>query len=172
MPAAPTSGVPADEIPDLPPVVRRFCRYVQVDTTSDPTSETVPSTERQKDLSRVLVDDLRRLGVEDAELDGHGYVYATLPAPVPAAEALPVLALVAHVDTSPDAPGAGVTPLVHTNYAGGRIALPGDPEVVLDPARQPALADAVGHDLITSDGTTLLGSDDKAGVAVIVQLAE
>ncbi len=169
----PVSGVPASEIPDLPAVVRRFCRYVQIDTTSDPASETVPSTERQKDLSRVLVDDLRALGVEDAEMDAHAYVFATLPSPLPPdeAEALPTLALVAHVDTSPDAPGAGVRPHVHRAYRGGALALPGDPSVVLDPERQPALRDAIGHDLLTSDGTTLLGSDDKAGVAVLVQLA-
>lgn len=174
MPDAPLSGLPADEVPDLPPVVRRFCRYVRIDTTSDPASGSVPSTERQKDLARVLVDDLLALGADDAEMDEHGYVYATLPSPLPPDEAAtrPVLALVAHVDTSPDAPGAGVRPLVHPDYAGGRIALPGDPEVVLDPDRQPALREVVGHDLLTSDGTTLLGSDDKAGVAVLVQLAE
>ena len=174
MPDVPVSGVPADEVPDLPPVVQRFCRYVRIDTTSDPASASVPSTERQKDLGRVLVEDLRRLGAADVEMDANGYVYATLPAPPtgPEAGALPVLALVAHVDTSPDAPGADVRPHVHMGYDGSRIALPGDPEVVLDPARQPALHDAVGHDLLTSDGTTLLGSDDKAGVAIIVQLAE
>ena len=167
---APVSGVPAEDVPDLPPVVQRFCRYARVWTTSDPDSETFPSTERQKDLSRLLVDELRAAGVADAEMDEHGYVYATVPAP-PGADDLPVLALVAHVDTSPDAPGEDVRPHVHAAYAGGAVALPGDPDVVLDPERQPALADHVGEDLITSDGTTLLGSDDKAGVAVIVQLA-
>lgn len=167
------SGIPADDLSDLPPVVRRFCRYVQIDTTSDPASDTFPSTERQKDLSRVLVEDLRHAGVLDAEMDAHGYVYGTLPSPLPDAEVaqLPVLALVAHVDTSPDAPGAGVRPHVHPDYRGGALALPGDPSVVLDPDRQPALREAIGHDLLTSDGTTLLGSDDKAGVAVLVQLA-
>ena len=168
----PVSGIPASEIPSLPPVVRRFCRYVQIDTTSDPASDAVPSTERQKDLSRVLVDDLRALGATDAEMDAYGHVFATLPCPLPNADALPTLALVAHVDTSPDAPGAGVRPHIHRDYRGGALALPGDSSVVLDPERQPALHDAVGHDLITSDGTTLLGSDDKAGVAVLIQLAE
>ncbi len=171
MRSVPTSGVPARSVPDLPPVVRRFCRYVQIDTTSDPDSDTFPSTDRQKDLGRVLVDDLREVGALDAEMDAHGYVFATLPSPLPDAGGLPTLALVAHVDTSPDAPGAEVRPHVHRAYEGGPIALPGDPSVVLDPDRQPALREAVGHDLLTSDGTTLLGSDDKAGVAVLVQLA-
>jgi tripeptide aminopeptidase len=112
------------------------------------------------------------MGVEDAEMDDWGYVYATLPSPLPPEEAqeLPVVALLAHLDTSPDAPGADVRPLLHPGYDGGALALPGG--ATLDPARQPALARHVGHTLITSDGTTLLGSDDKAGVAVIMQLAE
>lgn len=174
LPVPRVSGLPADSVPDLPPVVRRFCRYVQVDTASAHGADAFPSTERQKDLSRLLVDELRALGLADAEMDEWGYVFATLPSPLPPAEAatLPVLALVAHVDTSPDAPGAGVRPHVHPDYDGAALALPGDPSVVLDPDRQPALRDHVGHDLLTSDGTTLLGSDDKAGVAVIVQLAE
>jgi tripeptide aminopeptidase len=165
------SVTPWRDVPDLPPVVRRFCRYAEVWTTSDPDAEAFPSTERQKNLGRLVVDDLRQSGVADAEMDEWGYVFATLPAPLPANEAarLPVLGLVAHVDTSPDAPGRGVRPLVHAAYAGGPVPLPGG--VALDPDRQPALAEHLGHDLVTSDGTTLLGSDDKAGVAVIVQLA-
>ncbi len=160
-------------MPGLPPVAARFCRYVRVDTQSDPASATTPSTAKQLDLARMLADELRALGASDVEVDGHGYTTATLPSPLPAAAAgRPVLGLVAHVDTSPDAPGAGVRPHVHPAYDGGAFALPGDPSVVLDPARQPALLEHVGHDLITSDGTTLLGSDDKAGVAVIMQLAE
>ena len=174
MPPAPPASdppVPADEVPDLPPVARRFCRYARVWTTSKHGADAFPSTERQKDLARMLVDELRALGASSAEMDGWGYVYATLPAP-PGSEDLPVLALVAHLDTSPDAPGRGVRPHVHRGYAGGAVHFPGDPALRLDPRRQPALADHVGHDLITSDGTTLLGSDDKAGVAVVVQLAE
>ena len=167
----PTPPVPAEDVPDLPPVARRFCRYARVWTTSDPDAEGFPSTERQKDLGRLLVDDLRALGAADAEMDAHGYVTATLPAP-PGSEGLPVLALVAHLDTSPDAPGENVRPHVHRDYAGGAVVFPGDPALVLDPDRQPALRDHVGEDLVTSDGTTLLGSDDKAGVAVVVQLAE
>lgn len=161
-------------MPPLPPVAARFLRYVRIDTQSDPASETVPSTEKQKDLGRLLVDELRALGVRDAHLDAHGYVFGTIPSTLPESRTadVPVLALLAHLDTAPDAPGAGVTPVVHRNYDGGVLALPGDPAVRLDPARQPALRDHVGHDLITSDGTTLLGSDDKAGVAVLMQLAE
>lgn len=162
--------LPASEVPDLPPVVRRFCRYVAVDTTADPDSDTVPSTPGQRALGHLLVDELRAAGVRDAEADAHGYVYGTLPAPVPLPDA-PIVALVAHVDTSPDAPGADVRPHVTPAYDGTALALPGDPSVVLDPDRQPALREVVGHDLLTSDGTTLLGSDDKAGVAILVQLA-
>jgi len=111
------------------------------------------------------------MGVADAALDAHGYVMATLPAPA-ARAGVPVVGLVAHVDTSPDAPGAGVRPFVHPRYDGRVLVLPGDASVTLDPARQPVLLEHAGHDVITSDGTTLLGSDDKAGVAVIMQLAE
>jgi tripeptide aminopeptidase len=148
-------------------------QYVQIDTQSDPDSDKTPSTERQLDLSRLLLEQLRALGLE-AEMDDFGYVYATLPSTLDAdtAARTPVLGLVAHVDTSPDEPGGPVEPFIHTDYRGDVIALPGDPSVTLDPARQPALKDHVGHDLITSDGTTLLGSDDKAGVAVLMQLAE
>ena len=161
-----TAPLPAADVP-LPPVAARFCRYVQIDTTSDPDAASTPSTARQKDLARLLEAELRALGL-DAEMAETGVVYATFPAPVPSGA--PPLGLVAHVDTSPDAPGAGVRPLVHARYAGGRVALPGAPDLELSPATSPALAEAVGHDLITSDGTTLLGSDDKAGVAVIVEL--
>jgi tripeptide aminopeptidase len=160
--------VPRDPSAELPAVVERFLRYVRIDTEADRESSATPSSEKQKDLSRLLADELRELGVADAAMDEHGYVYGSLPATA-GAEAAPRLALVAHVDTSPDAPGGPVRPLVHRDYDGGVIRLPGDPEVTLDPARSPELAKHVGHDLITSDGTTLLGSDDKAGVAIIVQ---
>ncbi len=159
---------------DLPGVARRFLRYVQIDTQSDPNSETTPSTEKQKDLGRLLLEELRALGVADARMDEWGYVFGTLPSTLPEARAArtPVLALLAHMDTAPDESGANVKPVVHRNYDGGVLTLPGDPTVRLDPERQPALLRHVGEDLITSDGTTLLGSDDKAGVAVLMQLAE
>ena len=158
---------------ELPPVARRFVRYVQIDTQSDADSDSVPTTEKQKDLSRLLRDELRALGL-GTEMDAHGYVYATLPSTLPPERAsrLPKLGLVAHVDTSPDEPGGSVHPLLHPDYDGSTLRLPGDPDVTLDPDRQPALRDHLGHTLITSDGTTLLGSDDKAGVALIMQLAE
>ncbi len=161
---------------ELPGVVQRFLRYVQIDTQSDRDSRSTPSTEKQKNLSRLLTEELRELGIE-AEMDEYGYVYAPLAATPSAAlqgtaESTPVLALVAHVDTSPDEPGGPVKPQVHRDYDGKKLTLSGDPSVSLDPERSPELAHHVGHDLITSDGTTLLGSDDKAGVAIIMQLAE
>jgi len=158
----------------LPKVVERFLRYVRIDTQSDRDSTSHPSTERQKDLSRLLAEELRGLGLADAEMDGYGYVYATLPSTLPKEEATatPVLALLAHVDTAQDEPGGPVEPQIHFAYDGSAIALPGDPSVLVDPARSAALLEHVGHDLITSDGTTLLGSDDKAGCAVIMQLVE
>ncbi|GAB5534611.1 MAG: peptidase T [Rubricoccaceae bacterium] len=165
-----TRILPATEVPDLPPVVQRFCRYARVWTTSDPDSDTFPSTARQLDLSRQLVDELVEMGIVDAEMDEHGYVFGTLPSPTPAS--LPALGLVAHVDTSPDAPGEDVRPHIVEDYDGSVIALPGDPSITLDPDRSPALRGVIGHNLITSDGTTLLGSDDKAGVAVIMQLIQ
>ena len=145
-------------------VLDRFLRYVRIDTQSAFVSDTYPSTLKQLDLSRLLVEELREAGLEDAELTEHGYVFATLPGTVEA----PVVGLNAHVDTSPDAPGAFVQPQVIRGYEGGPIALPGDPSRVLDPEELPALAARVGHDLVTSDGTTLLGADDKAGVAEIM----
>jgi tripeptide aminopeptidase len=163
-----TESLPAESPVELPAVVERFLRYVRIDTEADRDSRTTPSSARQKDLGRMLAEELRALGVADAAMDDHGYVYASLPA-VGAVEGAPRLALLAHVDTSPDAPGGPVEPCIHRHYDGGVLSLPGDPSVELDPARSPELSKHIGHDLITSDGTTLLGSDDKAGVAVIMQ---
>lgn len=144
-------------------VLDRFLRYVRIDTQADPESATTPSSARQLDLSCLLVEELHALGLEDAALSEHGYVLATVPGEVGA----PAVALIAHVDTSPDAPG-GTEPVVHRVYDGRPIVLPGDDRQVLDPAEHPELAARVGHDLVTSDGTTLLGADDKAGVAEIM----
>ena len=146
-------------------LLERFLRYVAIDTQSAVDSSTYPSTEKQLDLSRLLVAELHALGLEDVELTEPGYVFATLPGTVPDA---PTVGLIAHVDTTPDTPGTGVRPIVHRAWAGETIRLPGDPSQVLDPAEMPALADKLGHDLVTSDGTTLLGADDKAGVAAIM----
>jgi tripeptide aminopeptidase len=146
-------------------VLARFMRYVVIDTQASVESTAYPSSAKQLDLSRLLVDELEAIGLDDAEVTEHGYVFATLPGTV---EGAPTVGLIAHVDTAPDEPGAGVRPIVHRAYAGGPIRLPGDPTQVLDPAELPALAARVGDDIVTSDGTTLLGADDKAGVAEIV----
>jgi tripeptide aminopeptidase len=160
--ASPLAAALADD------VLARFLRYVVIDTQASVESTGYPSSAKQLDLSRLLVDELRAIGLADAELTEHGYVFATLPGTV---EDAPTVGLIAHVDTSPDAPGTGVRPIVHHAYAGGQIRLPGDPTQVLDPAELPHLASRVGHDIVTSDGTTLLGADDKAGVAEIVAAA-
>lgn len=168
-----TDPPPQPSLPSLPRVAERFLRYVQVDTRSDPDSDSVPTTEKQKDLSRLLTEELRAMGLDDAAMDEHGYVYATVSTGSGGiGEGPPVLALLAHVDTAPDEPGGPVRPRIHPRYDGSVLELGGDPPVYLDPERSPALLDHRGHDLITSDGTTLLGSDDKAGVAVIMQLVE
>jgi tripeptide aminopeptidase len=145
-------------------------RYVQIDTQSDPSSPTQPSTEKQKDLSRMLVDELLAIGLSDAELDEHGYVYATIPATVEGD--IPVLCFCSHVDTSPDSSGAGVKPILHLNYDGSDIVLPDDPTIVITTTGHPYLKERIGDDIITASGTTLLGADDKAGVAIIVDLAD
>lgn len=148
----------------------RFLRYVQIDTQSDPNSTSFPSTEKQKNLSRLLVDELRAMGVEDVELDEHGYVYATIPANTDK-DNVPVICLCSHVDTSPDASGKDVKPIVHEKYQGQELILPDDPTQVLRTSEHPQLLDQIGHDLITASGLTLLGADDKAGVAEIMDVA-
>jgi len=148
--------------------VDRFLRYVRIDTQSAEDADTYPSTEKQLDLSRLLVDELHAIGLTDAALTEHGYVLATLPG----AAGAPVIGLIAHVDTTPETPGGGVEPIVHEAYDGAPIVLPGDPTQVLDPVEEPELAARVGHDIVTSDGTTLLGADDKAGVAEIMAALE
>jgi len=150
-----------------PELLDRFLRYVRLDTQSSRDSGTHPSTPGQLELGRLLVEELLALGLADAALDDGGYVMATLPANGPAPAQAPVVGLIAHLDTSPDAPGAGVEPLVHRGYDGGPIALPRD-GTVLDPDAMPELRAVVGHDLVTASGDTLLGADDKAGVAEIV----
>lgn len=154
----------------LPPfdhtVTERFLRYVAIDTQSDPNSPTTPSTEKQKNLGRLLAQELREIGLTDAEIDAHGYVYATLPAT--SAKRVPVVCFCSHMDTSPDCSGANVKPQIVSNYQGGDIALPGDPSQVIRANEHPALNSQIGNDIVTSDGTTLLGADNKAGLAEIV----
>lgn len=151
-------------------VLDRFLRYVQIDTQSDPASPTQPSTEKQKTLSRLLVSELLAIGFADAEMDINGYVYATVPANTD--KDVPVICFCSHVDTAPDFSGTGVKPQIVKNYAGGDIALVGDKSRVIRVAEHPELNNQIGNDIITSDGTTLLGADDKAGVAEIVTAAE
>lgn len=148
----------------------RFMRYVQVDTQSDPASETQPSTEKQKDLSRILVKELKEIGIADEELDEYGYVYGTVPAT--SKKGVPVLCFCSHVDTAPDCSGTGVKPILHMSYDGKDIVLPDDPTVVISTHNHPYLKERIGDDIITASGTTLLGADDKAGVAIIMDLAQ
>ncbi len=145
-------------------VLERFLRYARIDTQAAYRAPRRPSTEKQLELSRLLVDELRELGLVDAELTESATVFGSLGATADG----PVLGLIAHVDTTPDVSAAGVSPIVHRAWNGAPIELPGDPRQVLDPAQLPELAARVGHDLVTSDGTTLLGADDKAGIAEIV----
>lgn len=153
----------------------RFLRYVRVDTQSAEDAPKVPSTPGQLDLARLLVRELRALGVPRVSVDAHGYVMAALPGNLPARHPakgkVPRIGLVAHLDTSPSAPGAGVKPKVIT-YRGGDVVLREDPPVAIRADENPALADEVGRRIVTSDGTTLLGADDKAGVAVVMALVE
>ncbi len=147
----------------------RFLRYVQVDTQSDPQSNTTPSTEKQKDLSQVLVAELQAMGVSDAHLDAFGYVYATLSSNTN--KDVPVICFCSHVDTAPDCSGTNVKPLVHEQYSGADIILPDDNSIVLSTKEFPYLKEHIGHTIITASGNTLLGSDDKAGVAEIMDMA-
>ena len=150
-------------------VTERFLRYVQIDTQSDPNSPTCPSTEKQKDLGRELVAELLAMGVNDAHLDEHGYVYATIPANTE--KKVPVICFCSHMDTSPDCSGKGVKPQLHTDYQGKDIVLPGDTSQVIWLADHDDLENQFGNTIITSDGTTLLGADNKAGVAEIMDAA-
>jgi tripeptide aminopeptidase len=143
--------------------LERFLRYVRIDTQSDFQSECYPSTAKQRELTELLARELAEIGLEDAAVDEHGYAFATLPG-----SHGPTIGLIAHVDTSPDEAGASVKPQVVRNYDGGDVALPGDPLEVIRPSESMLLAEKVGHDIVTSDGTTLLGADDKAGVAEIM----
>ncbi len=153
-------------------MLERFLRYVQVDTQSDEDSTSSPSTEKQKNLARMLADELRELGCSDVELTEWGYVYATVPGTMPAGRTAPTIGLIAHVDTYFATSGEGVKPQVLERYEGGDIELPGDPAQTIREVDNPNLARCVGHTVVTSDGTTLLGADDKSGLAEIMTVAE
>ena len=150
-------------------VLDRFLRYVVIDTQSDPASPSQPSTEKQKDLGRVLVEELLAIGLTDAHLDEHGYVYATVPGNTD--KDVPVICWCSHMDTAPDFTGTSVKPQIVRNYQGGDIQLVGDTSRVIRVAEHPELANQIGNDIITSDGATLLGADDKAGLAEIISAA-
>ncbi len=147
----------------------RFTKYVQIDTQSDPLSETTPSTAKQKDLGKVLVEELLEMGITDAHLDDFGYVYATIPATTE--KEVPVICFCSHMDTSPDCSGKNVKPIIHSNYQGQDLVLPDDESIILKMEEHPDLKDQIGNDIITASGTTLLGADNKAGLAEIMEAA-
>ncbi|HVZ96540.1 MAG TPA: peptidase T [Chitinophagaceae bacterium] len=152
-------------------VAGRFMRYVRVDTQSDPQSNTYPSTEKQKDLGKLLVKELQEMGITDAAMDTYGYVYAKIP-PNSEKKDIPVICFCSHIDTAPDCSGANVKPILHKNYDGEVIHFPDDPSLMLSAASHPYLRNHIGEDIITASGKTLLGADDKSGVAAIMQAAE
>lgn len=152
-------------------IAERFMRYVKVDTQSNPKSGTHPSTEKQKNLSKILVDDLMQIGITDAQMDEYGYVYATIPSNSKKNN-VPVICFCSHVDTAPDCSGTNVKPILHKNYQEEDIALPDDPSQVLSTITFPYLKNHIGSDIITASGNTLLGADDKSGVAAIVEAAK
>ncbi|HXB41060.1 MAG TPA: peptidase T [Bacteroidia bacterium] len=147
-------------------VTERFLRYVKIDTQSDPASKTTPSTEKQKNLGKVLAEELKAFGLKDAHMDEHCYVYATLPSNTK--KKVPVICFCSHMDTSPDCSGTNVNPVVHEKYKGGNIVLPNDKTQIIKFAEHKDLKNQIGNDIITTDGTTLLGADNKAGVAEIM----
>ncbi|MDP3928209.1 MAG: peptidase T [Bacteroidota bacterium] len=151
-------------------VAERLMRYVQIDTTADPNSDTQPSSMKQKDLSRLLVQELLAMGISDAELDEHGYVYATIPAT--SQKNVPTICFCSHVDTAPDCSGTDVKPILHEKWDGSDIVLPDDESIVISTKNHPYLLERIGDDIITASGKTLLGADDKAGVAIIMDLAK
>lgn len=150
-------------------VEENFIRYAKIDTTADPNSTTFPSTMKQKDLAKVLVQELVKLGLKDAEMDEWGYVFATIPGNTD--RNVPTICFCSHMDTAPDVTGTNVKPIVHRNYDGSPITLPDDPSQVITTERHPYLKEKIGDDIITASGTTLLGADDKAGIAIIMDFA-
>ncbi|WP_299290493.1 peptidase T [uncultured Mucilaginibacter sp.] len=147
-------------------VQNRFLKYVAVDTQSDAGSPATPSTEKQKNLGKILVEELLQIGLQDAHLDEYGYVYATIPANT--VKKVPVICFCSHMDTSPDCSGENVKPIVHQNYQGQDLVLPGDPSIIIRLKEHSDLQHQLGNDVITASGTTLLGADNKAGLAAIV----
>lgn len=151
-------------------VEERFIRYAQIDTTADPNSTSFPSSMKQKDLGKVLVEELKAIGIKDAEMDEWGYVFGTIPNNTSNAD-LPTICFCSHMDTAPDCSGTNVKPIVHRKYDGNPITLPDDTTQVISIDKHPYLKEKIGDDLITASGLTLLGADDKAGIAIIMDLA-
>ncbi len=169
---APTAQAPAPPIPPSESVVSRFLRYIKIDTQSQEGQKTVPSTAKQLDLARLLAGELKDLGAADVRIGDSGIVYARVPGNIPDTSKAPVVGLISHMDTSPDVSGANVKAIVHENYRGDDIVLPADQSQIITVAASPALKEMIGDDIITADGTTLLGSDDKAGCAAIMTLVD
>jgi tripeptide aminopeptidase len=151
-------------------VAERFMQYAQIDTESNHASTSFPSTEKQKDLAKLLVSELQQMGITDAKMDEFGYVYATIPSNT--TKQVPVICYCAHIDTSSDCSGTNVKPILHKGYNGNPIVLPDDPSQILTIEQYPYLKEHIGNDIITASGTTLLGADDKAGVAIIMEFAQ
>lgn len=151
-------------------VAERLMRYVQIDTEADPESNTTPSSAKQKNLSQLLVEELKQIGLTDAEMDEYGYVYATVPSNLD--KDVPVVCFCSHVDTAPDCSGKDVKPILHSKWDGSDIVLPDDNNIVISRKEHPYLNERIGDDLITASGKTLLGADDKAGVAIIMNVAQ
>ncbi len=152
-------------------VASRFIKYAKIDTTADPNSTSFPSSEKQKDLSKILVEDLKNLGVVDAEMDQWGYVFGTIPSNSQNPN-LPTICFCSHIDTAPDCSGTDVKPILHSKYDGSPIVLPDDPSQVITTEKHPYLLEKIGDDIITASGLTLLGADDKAGVAIIMDFVQ
>ena len=148
----------------------RFLRYAKIDTQSQDDQPTTPSTRKQLNLANLLAKELKDLGAENVRVSEFGIVYATLPGNLPDNSRVPVVGFLSHMDTSPAVSGANVNPIIHRNYQGGDIALPKDPAQVITVAKNPILKEMIGDDIITADGTTLLGSDDKSGIAAIMTM--
>lgn len=151
-------------------VAERLMRYVQIDTEADPESDTTPSSLKQKNLSKLLVQELQAMGITDAEMDEHGYVYATVKSNI--GKQVPTVCFCSHVDTAPDCSGTDVKPILHKNWNGSDIVMPDDNSIVLSKNNHPYLNERIGDDIITASGKTLLGADDKAGVAIIMNVAQ
>ncbi|HKX82576.1 MAG TPA: hypothetical protein VJL58_00020, partial [Pyrinomonadaceae bacterium] len=158
--------------PPAEPALDRFLRYVKIDTQSQEDQTTTPSTRKQLNLANLLAKELTALGAENVRVSEFGIVYATVPGNLPDNSKVPVIGFIAHMDTSPAVSGENVNPVFHKNYQGGEITLPKDPTQVITPAKNPELKNLIGDDIITADGTTLLGSDDKAGIAEIMTMVD